>query len=164
MRRAWQTPHGARPNREEAGDFGLRHVPARCVKPPGRSLEPSSNAGPRGMTVLPEQSGRQNSAYRFGCFLYNGLRGMRHQVCQFCATSVLPPRQFPFLSGSRNPGKFQPCRRVSAPLMPAPAQSKLTARVSRSDGGARVLLPPVFQARPPACRVDAAAFSFPSQG
>ena len=29
------------------------HVPARCVKPSGRSLEARSNARPRGMTVLP---------------------------------------------------------------------------------------------------------------
>ncbi len=48
---------------------GLRfgHVPARCVKPSGRSLEPCSDAWPRGMTVPPEQSGGQNSAYRSGC-------------------------------------------------------------------------------------------------
>src|SRR5579863_4550837 len=45
----------------------LRHVPARCVKPSGRSLEPRSNAWPRGMIVPPEQSGGQNSAYRSGC-------------------------------------------------------------------------------------------------
>jgi hypothetical protein len=36
-------------------------------QPPGRSLEPRSNARPRGMTVPPEQSGGQNSAYRSGC-------------------------------------------------------------------------------------------------
>ena len=77
--RAWQTPHGARPNREEvppplqglhdawrlcremaAGRFcsdGGR-VPARCAKPPGRSLEPRSNARPRGMIVLPATADR----------------------------------------------------------------------------------------------------------
>ena len=43
-------------------------VPARCAKPSGRSLEPRSDAWPRGMAVLPEQSGRQNSAYRSGCY------------------------------------------------------------------------------------------------
>jgi hypothetical protein len=43
------------------------HVPARCVKPSGRSLEPRSDAWPRGMTVPLEQSGGQNSAYRSGC-------------------------------------------------------------------------------------------------
>ena len=43
------------------------HVPARCVEPPGRSLEPRSNARPRGMAVPLEQSGGQNSAYRSGC-------------------------------------------------------------------------------------------------
>ena len=42
-------------------------VLARRAKPPGRSLEPGSNARPRGMAVLPEQSGRQNSAYRSSC-------------------------------------------------------------------------------------------------
>ena len=36
-------------------------------QPPGRSLEPRSNARPRGMTVLREQSRGQNSAYRSGC-------------------------------------------------------------------------------------------------
>src|SRR5215475_1285728 len=77
MGRAWQTPHGARPNREEPRPFWLEcrnvgaparmggDVPARCVKPPGRSLEPRSNAWPRGMTVPPQ--GGQNSAYRSGC-------------------------------------------------------------------------------------------------
>ena len=77
MPRAGQTPHGARPNREEPRPFWQEHgtrealarmggdVPARCVKPPGRSLEPRSNARPRGMAV-PSQDG-QNSAYRSGC-------------------------------------------------------------------------------------------------
>src|SRR5580765_1631532 len=65
MPRAGKTPHGARPNREEARGFGRGHVPARCVKPPGRSLEPRSNARPRGMVVPPQ--GGQNSAYRSGC-------------------------------------------------------------------------------------------------
>ncbi len=68
MRRAGQTPHGARPNREEVRGFGRGRVPARCAKPSGRSLEPRSNARPRGMAVLAEQSGRQNSAYRSSCF------------------------------------------------------------------------------------------------
>jgi hypothetical protein len=64
MRRAGQTPHGARPNRE-----GVQRKLDACrlgaPQPPGRSLEPRSNAWPRGMTVLPQ--GRQNSAYRSGC-------------------------------------------------------------------------------------------------
>jgi hypothetical protein len=63
MERARQTPHGARPNREgvpplllalplaETGNKGGR-VLARCAKPSGRSLEPRSNARPRGMAVL----------------------------------------------------------------------------------------------------------------
>src|ERR1700730_5340198 len=67
MQRAGQTPHGARPNREGARNFGSAHAPARRVKPPGRSLEPGSDAGPRGMAVPPERSGGQNSAYRSGC-------------------------------------------------------------------------------------------------
>jgi hypothetical protein len=45
------------------------HVPARCVKPSGRSLEPRSNSRPRGMVVPQEQSGGQNSAYRSGCLI-----------------------------------------------------------------------------------------------
>jgi len=68
MMRAGQTPHGARPNREEAR-ARLRTCRLDASQPPGRSLEPFSNARPRGMTVLPEQSGGQNSAYRSGCFL-----------------------------------------------------------------------------------------------
>ena len=43
------------------------HVPARCVKPSGRSLEPSSNVRPRGMAVPRQQRCGQNSAYRSGC-------------------------------------------------------------------------------------------------
>ncbi len=70
MPRAWQTPHGARPNREGVR-FGAQasagRVPARCAKPSGRSLEPRSNARPRGMAVLLEKSGGQNSAYRSSC-------------------------------------------------------------------------------------------------
>src|SRR5271169_2614967 len=69
MRRAGQTPHGARPNREEVHGQAFRLRPDACrlgaPQPPGRSLEPRSNAWPRGMTVLPQ--GRQNSAYRSGC-------------------------------------------------------------------------------------------------
>jgi hypothetical protein len=73
MQRARQTPHGARPNREEVRGLGRGHVPARCVKPSGRSLEPRSDARPRGMTVQQEQSRGQNSAYRSGChkFLFS---------------------------------------------------------------------------------------------
>src|SRR5580765_5724475 len=67
MSRAGQTPHGARPNREEVRGFGCGHVPARCVEPSGRSLEPRSDARPRGMVVPQEQSRGQNSAYRSGC-------------------------------------------------------------------------------------------------
>ena len=37
------------------------------VEVPGRSLEPRSNVRPRGMTVLPVLTGRQNSAYRSDC-------------------------------------------------------------------------------------------------
>ena len=80
MRRAWQTPHGARPNREGVRNASFEHVPARHVQPPGRSLEPRSNARPRGMAVLPDPSGRQNSAYRSGChnFLFSA-------TCTNCA-------------------------------------------------------------------------------
>jgi hypothetical protein len=85
MRRAGQTPHGARPNRE---GFRLRPEAHRlgAPQPPGRSLEPHSNVRPRGMTVLPQ--GRQNSAYRSGChktsfetsqqFLVSGLTPFAH--------------------------------------------------------------------------------------
>src|SRR5580692_587139 len=67
MQRAGQTTHGARPNRKGVRGFGRGHVPARRVQPSGRSLEPRSDAWPRGMTVPLEQSGGQNSAYRSGC-------------------------------------------------------------------------------------------------
>src|SRR5712691_3342721 len=72
MQRAGQTTHGARPNRKGAELIltnQFLHVPARCVQPSGRSLEPRSDAWPRGMTVPPEQSGGQNSAYRSGCHI-----------------------------------------------------------------------------------------------
>src|ERR1700691_3561863 len=56
MRRAGQTPHGARPNREgfSVEPSGLLENACRlgAPQPPGRSLEPHSNARPRGMTVL----------------------------------------------------------------------------------------------------------------
>src|SRR6202795_2998367 len=64
MRRAGQTPHGARPNREGV-QFRLGACRLGAPQPPGRSLEPRSNAWPRGMTVPPQ--GGQNSAYRSGC-------------------------------------------------------------------------------------------------
>ena len=94
MERAGQTPHGARPNRKEAwfgAQASARRVPARRAKPSGRSLEPRSNARPRGMAVLPEQSGGQNSAYRSGCFLKPSLvvrrwslaRPFTHEGCEF---------------------------------------------------------------------------------
>src|SRR5208337_1192373 len=80
MQRAGQTTHGARPNREEVRSFGLEHVPARCVKPSGRSLEPRSNARPRGMAVPPEQSGGQNSAYRSGCHRFSKFILREHSM------------------------------------------------------------------------------------
>ncbi len=64
MLRAGQTPHGARSNREEAPEDRSAYR-LGAPQPPGRSLEPRSNAWPRGMTV-PSQDG-QNSAYRSGC-------------------------------------------------------------------------------------------------
>src|SRR5882672_10315116 len=83
MSRAGQTPHGARPNREEVPDFGRGHVPARCVKPPGRSLEPRSDARPRGMAVPQEQSRGQNSAYRSGCQVHAvATNPMAHSLSQ----------------------------------------------------------------------------------
>ena len=47
---AGKTPHGARPNRERARASERTARP----KPPGRLLEPASNAGPRGMVVTAE--------------------------------------------------------------------------------------------------------------
>jgi len=57
MQRAGQTPHGARPNREGAW-LRLGACRLGAPQPPGRSLEPRSNARPRGMTVLPETADR----------------------------------------------------------------------------------------------------------
>src|SRR5215469_6566167 len=51
MKRAGQTPHGARPNREEA-QLRLGACRLGALAPPGRSLEPRSNVWPRGMVVL----------------------------------------------------------------------------------------------------------------
>jgi len=61
-------------------------VPARCAKPPGRSLEPHSNVRPRGMAVPPQ--GGQNSAYRSGCLIINGLRRVHQKPCQNLATPL----------------------------------------------------------------------------
>src|ERR1700758_2982512 len=58
MGRAGQTPHGARPNREGAAPSGVRAL-TRHAKPPGRSLEPCSDARPRVMTVLLARKGKQ---------------------------------------------------------------------------------------------------------
>ena len=62
MRRAGQTPHGARPNREgfpgKPSGFAGEACRLGAPQPPGRSLEPRSNAWPRGMTVLPETADR----------------------------------------------------------------------------------------------------------
>ena len=98
MQRAGQTTHGARPNREEAWDFGFGHVPARCVKPSGRSLEPRSNAWPRGMAVPPEQSGGQNSAYRSGChkLLLSITSKANKARCDAGVTRLLGQRQRAF--------------------------------------------------------------------
>src|SRR5258708_23006650 len=63
-------PHTEQDQIGREPEVRFRHVPARCVKPSGRSLEPRSDAWPRGMTVPPEQSGGQNSAYRSGCHMF----------------------------------------------------------------------------------------------
>src|SRR5215469_13168987 len=57
-------------------------VPARRVKPSGRSLEPGSNARPRGMAVTREQFRGQNSAYRSGCYnFYFQQLGSFRAIC-----------------------------------------------------------------------------------
>jgi len=79
-------------------------VPARCAKPSGRSLEPCSNARPRGMAVLryvvsggglrpttEQLPSRQNSAYRPGCQLNNNFP--RRNSAQRLSRSQL--RNFP---------------------------------------------------------------------
>jgi hypothetical protein len=112
MQRAGQTPHGARPNREGARNFGFAHAPARRVKPPGRSLEPGSDAGPRGMAVPPERSGGQNSAYRSGChkLLLSITAKANKARCDAGVTRLLGQRQRAFgnwnarqLFGRNNP-------------------------------------------------------------
>jgi hypothetical protein len=88
MTRAGQTPHGARPNRKEVRGFSRGHVLARCVKPSGRSLEPGSDAWPRGMAVAQHPCCGQNSAYRSGCLLSfsinNLLTSSRLGVQKWC--------------------------------------------------------------------------------
>ena len=103
MQRAGQTTHGARPNREEVRDLILTnqdfgHVPARCVQPSGRSLEPRSNAWPRRMGVPPEQSGGQNSAYRSGChkFLLSITSKANKASCDAGVMRLLGQRQRAF--------------------------------------------------------------------
>src|SRR5687767_14912625 len=56
MRLAGQTPYGARPNRGVGA--------ARSVQLPGRSLEPGSDARPRGMIVAFSLEEVQKPAYR----------------------------------------------------------------------------------------------------
>ncbi len=99
MQRAGQTPHGARPNRE-----GFRRKLDACLlgapQPPGRSLEPRSNAGPRGMTVPQHSCCGQNSAYRSGChkiFLSNipktphgTIPGVGDSACVPSSASAVP--------------------------------------------------------------------------
>jgi hypothetical protein len=64
MLEAWQTPHGARPNREGIPDSNIQNTSRlEGVKLSGRSLEPISNDRPRGMTVSGSNA-VQNSAYR----------------------------------------------------------------------------------------------------
>src|SRR5258708_24657428 len=55
---AGKTPHGARPNREALGSSWFAMHPKRTARPtpPGRLLEPVSNAGPRGMVVTLSES------------------------------------------------------------------------------------------------------------
>jgi hypothetical protein len=73
-------------------------VPTRCVKPSGRSLEPRSNAWPRGMAVPPEQSGGQNSAYRSGChkLLLSITSKANKARCDAGVTRLLGQRQRAF--------------------------------------------------------------------
>ena len=69
---------------------GRAHVPARCVKPSGRSLEPGSNARPRGMAVAQEQSCGQNSAYRSGCHKLSGRQSLTKSPGIHCDGGVGP--------------------------------------------------------------------------
>jgi hypothetical protein len=85
------------------------HVPARRVQPPGRSLEPCSNARPRGMAVLREQSRGQNSAYRSGCQVF--WSGVLRFAQDFgCGLPLRSRPQAPQLTGpaakSFGPGSF----------------------------------------------------------
>jgi hypothetical protein len=103
MSRAGQTPHGARPNRKGVRGFGSSesgrgHVPARCVQPSGRSLEPRSDARPRGMAVQREQSRGQNSAYRSGCHkLLLSITSKAYRAsCDAGVTRLLGQRQRAF--------------------------------------------------------------------
>src|SRR5882724_4112260 len=98
MRRARQTPHGARPNREGAEASALGACRLGAPQPPGRSLEPRSNARPRGMTVPLEQSGGQNSAYRSGChkLLLSITSKANKARCDAGVTRLLGQRQRAF--------------------------------------------------------------------
>jgi len=114
MQRAGQTPHGARPNREGPG-VGVKTSPGITCRlgasqPPGRSLEPRSNARPRGMTVLLEKSGRQNSAYRSGCHI-SRLR-FSPPISSPRDTAGIPPLSYRCAA--------RPVRRFAEPTLLAP--------------------------------------------
>ena len=74
--RPWQHGRQAKP-RTEQDQIGWRSRTAR-PKPPGRSLEPASNRGTRGMVVTPAQpqgrDGGQKSAYRVTAILISLMR------------------------------------------------------------------------------------------
>src|SRR5690348_6240703 len=74
---AGQTPHGARPNREATRAVGSRRSTRERTarpKPPGRPLEPASNAGPRGMVIVSLTRCRKTTRKREQDSAYGTLR------------------------------------------------------------------------------------------
>src|ERR1035441_7436456 len=94
MRRAGQTPHGARPNREgfPGKPSGFAGGPRRvgAPQPPGRSLEPRSNAWPRGMIVLPATADRIRLTGPAATKYFNPQRAVRAVAVPF----DFPPRSY----------------------------------------------------------------------
>jgi hypothetical protein len=142
MQRAGQTPHGARPNRE-GFQRKLKAHRLGAPQPPGRSLEPRSNAWPRGMTVPQHSCCGQNSAYRSGCQVKR-LRGILHFVQDF--GNGLPLRSRPFSASTYRSGCHALPRMATDPRTRSETRRGRHIRFSsdyESEGGDSVLRPPI---------------------
>ena len=114
MKRAGQTPHGARPNREEAR-LRLGACRLGALAPPGRSLEPPSNVWPRGMVVLryviaPSRTSVHDRASRADRIRLTGPAALKIFVSNTSFTSPVidgPARALPTVRQLRNREVFR---------------------------------------------------------